>query len=32
MSYENAPSTRLLATHCACCGRSLRDANSASGA
>ena len=28
MSYENAPSTRLLATHCACCGRPLRDANS----
>ncbi len=28
MTYENAPSTRLLATHCACCGRPLRDAPS----
>lgn len=26
MTYENAPSTKLLATHCACCGRALRDA------
>jgi hypothetical protein len=26
MSYENAPSTQLLATHCAVCGRPLRDA------
>lgn len=26
MSYENAPSTRMLATHCACCNRPLRDA------
>lgn len=26
MSYENAPSTILLATACACCGRALRDA------
>lgn len=26
MSYEDAPSTRLLATHCAACGRPLRDA------
>lgn len=25
-SYENAASTKLLATHCALCGRSLRDA------
>lgn len=28
MSYENAPSTRLIATSCACCGRPLRDADS----
>lgn len=28
MTYENAPSTRLLATHCACCNRPLRDAES----
>lgn len=28
MSYENAPATRLLATHCACCGRPLVDAAS----
>lgn len=28
MSYENAPSTRLLATHCCACGRALRDAAS----
>jgi exodeoxyribonuclease V alpha subunit len=28
MSYESAPSTRLLATHCAACGRALRDAPS----
>lgn len=28
MTYENAPSTKLLATHCACCGRALRDAKS----
>jgi hypothetical protein len=27
-SYEAAPSTRLLATHCALCGRALRDAPS----
>jgi len=26
MSYENAPATVLLATHCACCGRPLVDA------
>jgi hypothetical protein len=26
--YENAPATRLLATHCACCGRPLLDARS----
>lgn len=26
MSYENAPATKLLATHCCCCGRSLVDA------
>lgn len=25
-TYENAPATKLLATHCACCGRSLVDA------
>lgn len=25
-NYENAPATKLLATHCACCGRSLLDA------
>jgi len=28
MSYENAPATRLVATHCACCGRDLVDAQS----
>lgn len=28
MSYEDAPSTVLLATHCAVCGRALRDAPS----
>lgn len=28
MSYENATSTRLLATHCVACGRPLRDADS----
>lgn len=26
MSYENAPATKLLATHCAACGRPLVDA------
>ncbi len=26
--YENAPATRMLATHCAACGRPLVDANS----
>lgn len=26
-TYENAPSTTLLATHCALCGRALRDAD-----
>lgn len=26
MSYENAPATKLLATHCICCGRELLDA------
>jgi hypothetical protein len=26
MSYEDAPSTIMLATRCACCGRPLRDA------
>ena len=26
MSYEDAPSTKLLATHCAVCNRALRDA------
>ncbi len=25
MSYENAPATRMLATHCACCSRALVD-------
>lgn len=25
-TYENAPSTKMLATHCACCARPLRDA------
>lgn len=25
MSYENAPSTQMLATHCAVCGKALRD-------
>ncbi len=28
MSYENAPSTQMLATRCAICGRQLRDAKS----
>lgn len=28
MSYENAPSTQMLATHCAICARPLRDAES----
>lgn len=28
MSYENAPSTLMLATHCAICARPLRDAKS----
>lgn len=28
MSYENAPATRMLATHCAFCGRPLVDAQS----
>lgn len=28
MSYENAVATKLLATHCCCCGRSLVDATS----
>lgn len=28
MSYENAPATRMLATHCACCRRPLLDAKS----
>jgi|GEM_PF-6655825 hypothetical protein len=28
MSYENAPATRLVATHCACCSRPLVDAAS----
>jgi hypothetical protein len=28
MSYENAPATRMLATHCACCRRPLVDAKS----
>ena len=28
MSYENAPATRMLATHCAACGRPLVDATS----
>lgn len=27
-SYENAPATRLLASHCACCNRPLVDAKS----
>ena len=26
MSYENAPGTKMLATHCICCGRPLLDA------
>lgn len=26
--YENAPATKILATHCACCGRPLLDAQS----
>lgn len=28
MSYESAPSTAFIATHCACCSRPLRDAKS----
>lgn len=28
MGYENAPATRMLATHCAACGRPLVDAKS----
>lgn len=28
MGYENAPATRMLATHCAACGRALVDAAS----
>ena len=28
MSYENAPATQLLATHCCCCARPLVDAKS----
>lgn len=28
MSYENAPATKLLATHCCACGRPLVDAHS----
>jgi hypothetical protein len=28
MTYENAPSTRLVATNCACCARPLVDADS----
>lgn len=28
MSYENAPATKLLASHCAACGRALVDAQS----
>lgn len=28
MNYENLRSTKLLATHCICCGRALRDAAS----
>lgn len=28
MSYENAPATKMLATHCAICGRPLLDAKS----
>lgn len=28
MSYESAPSTQMLATHCCACGRPLRDAQS----
>ena len=28
MSYINAPATKLLATHCCCCGRPLVDATS----
>jgi hypothetical protein len=26
MTYENAPATKMIATHCACCGRPLVDA------
>jgi hypothetical protein len=28
MSYENAPATKMVATHCACCDRPLVDAKS----
>lgn len=28
MSYESAPATKLLATHCICCGRPLLDSES----
>ncbi len=28
MGYENAPATRMMATHCVCCGKSLVDAPS----
>jgi len=28
MGYENAPATKMLATHCACCGKDLLDAKS----
>jgi len=28
MSYESAPATKLLASHCACCGRPLVDSKS----
>ena len=28
MGYESAPATKILATHCACCGRPLVDATS----
>jgi len=30
MTYENAPATKLVATHCACCARPLVDAESLS--
>jgi len=28
MSYENAPATKMVATHCCCCGKALVDAKS----